>query len=1057
MWLTRLALRNPVLILMFTLGLALLGLTSLERLPVDLFPNINLPVLAVGTLYPGAGPRDIERSITYPIEKAVSGIGGVEHIESSSREGVSVVRVYLNWGANVDAAMVQAANHIQQIINTLPSGVQTPFILKFDLSNIPVCAITVSGAGLDERALYDLSYNTIEPQLEQLPGVASATVNGGKIREIQAVVDRTRMVSMGISMLDVVSAINSANLLEPAGWLKAGDHEYRVATNAQFKVIDRIGDVVVADRGGIPVRIRDLGRVVDGTERQTNIVRVNGTRGVYVTVNKQPGANTVEVVDAVRARLKHLFGIPKGVRLAIRFDQSKYIRESINALRGDAVQGAILALIVILVFVQSMRGTLIISLAIPLSILATLLLLFLTGQTLNVFTLGGIALAVGRMVDDSIVELENISRHFALQGVTGKAVLDAAHEVRMPVLASTITTVIVFLPTVFVTGIARILFIPTAVAVTCSLTASYLVSTTATPLLCLRFLVPRHRGRLGSRLFDILARACRRTINLMEEGYRGALEAALRHRAFVITGVAFAASASMLLVPHIGAEFFPASDESQFSVTMRAPIGTRIEETERIVAAVESDIRANIPHGWIWELDSNLGLLSTAGRTSARSATYSSNTGPHAGFIQVYMVDPAKRTMSTDEIINRLRPVLARDFPEERFYMNPGGIVSHVLNFGYGAPIDVEELGYDLDQAAAVAKQIAGVMREIPGVADVQIGREENFPEFDIHLDREKAALSGITEYSAAHVILNSTNGSTESPSIYIDPSTGNEYNIVALYADSFASHVSDLNNIFLVNPLSRGDHLRNQGVVRLGTIASITAGAGPLEIDRRYLRRVIDISANPERRDLDSIAADLGARLDALKLPPGFSLELGGQIARERATFQTMAYATVLAVMLVYMVLAAQFQSLSDPFIVMLSVPLGVVGTIWALFLTGTRFSTPAFMGVIMMVGIVVSNGVLLIHYANLVREAGQKLHKAVVHASVVRLRPILMTTVATLAGLLPMALGLATGSESNAPLARAVIGGLAVSTCLTLFFVPVFYSLIEERRERNQARARA
>jgi len=1055
MWLTRNALRNPVMIAMITLGVIILGLTAMRRLPIDLFPNVNLPVLRVGTLYPGAGPEDIERSVTYPIEKAVAAVTNVEHIESMSKEGVSVVSVWLKWSSNMDAAMIDARNHIQQILNLLPSGVQTPFIIKFDLSNIPVCLVMVSGGGLDQRDLYDLAYNTIEPQFEQLPGVAAATVAGGKIRQIRVEVDRERMAATGVSLLDVEHTVNGANLIEPAGWIKIGKRQYQVATNTQLNTVDRVSDLVVANRGGIPVRIGDFGKVIDGSEDQTFIVRSNGRHGVYLAVNKQPGTNTVEIVDEVRRALEHLVGVPRGVKLALTFDQSKYIRESIGSLQHEALQGALLAFVVILIFLQSLRGTVIISLAIPLSILATLLLLYLSHQTLNIFSLGGLALAVGRMVDDSIVELENISRHFVAGGSRRNALLAAAGEVAMPIFASTVTTVIVFLPTVFIAGVAQILFIPLALAVTCSLMASFFVSTTVTPLLCLRFLRTEADGGTRFRLFGLMARLGRQMIDGMERNFRRVLITALRHRLILVAGVLGTAVASAFLVPYIGVEFFPAADESQFRIAVRAPIGTRLEETEKLIVLIEDEIRRQLPAEWISQMACDIGLLSTAGRASARSVTYSNNTGPHTAQVQVYLVSPDRRPLTTEQIVDRLRPVLTRKFPTVQMYMDPGGIVTRVLNFGSPAPIDVQELGYDLPTAATLAKRIAQVMKTTPGVADVQISREENFPEFDVAIDRTKAALAGVYEYEAAHILLDSTNGSTQSPSTFIDPANGNQYNIVVQYQEQFRSHFGDLGNTFLINPLAAGDPARNMGVVRLSTLASIRPGSGPLEIDRKYLQRVIDITGNPVGRDLGAIANDLENKFAALKLPPGFSLHMAGQVAEQRGAFRSLSYAAALALMLVYMVLAAQFRSLMDPFIIMLSVPLGVVGVIWALFLTHTSFSTTSFMGVIMMVGIVVSNGVLLVHYANLLRERGEELHVAVVDAAVVRLRPILMTTVATLAGLLPMAIGWAVGSETNAPLARAVIGGLAVSTVLTLFFIPALYTLIEEYQRSRRSRS--
>jgi CzcA family heavy metal efflux pump len=1052
MWLTRLALKNPVLIAMVTLAIAILGIVSLNRLPIDLFPNINLPVLRVATLYPGAGPQDIEHTVTYPVEKAVSGLSNVDHIESVSKEGVSLVSVWLDWSADLSAAMVEANNRIQQILNMLPTGVQSPFIIKYDLANIPVCAVDVSGAGMDERQLYDLAYNVIEPQFEQLPGVASAVVSGGKIRQISVAVDRERMAAVGLSLLDLSQAINGANLLEPAGWIKVGDRQYGVTTNVQLKLVDRINDVVAANRSGVPITIGMLGRAMDSSEDQSYIVRINGQRGVYMAIYKQPGQNTVEVVNAVRDALDRLVGIPPAIKLAIFFDESTYIRRSISSLRREALQGALLAFGVILFFLQSLRATMIISLAIPLSILATFLLLYLDQQSLNIFSLGGLALAVGRMVDDSIVELENIARHFAGASSRRKAVVEAANEVAMPIFASTITTVIVFLPSLFAQGVGQILFTPLAIAVTCSLLASFLVSRTVTPLLCLRYLDQGGYRQARGRLATEAAAACKAAVDWLEVAYRRALVRALEHRRLIVFAVVGFAAVSTLLVRGIGVEFMPVSDESQFHLSIRLPVGTRIELTEQAVGQLEDEIRRDLPPGWITITQSAIGLLTTAGRASARQATYSSNTGPHAAQISVHLVDPTRRSMSTKQVVDYLRPILARKFPAVKQYMDPGGLITRVLYFGSPAPVDVLELGYGLSAGAALARQITRIMRGMPSLADVQISREENFPEFDIDVDREKAALAGIYQYDAAHVILDSTNGSTNSPSIYIDPRTGNEYNIVVRYQDDFRSHVRDLGDTFLVNRGSVGDPSRNMGVVRMRTLASVKPGSGPIEIDRKYLQRAIDITANPVNRDLGVIAQDLEARLAKLPLPPGFSLKLTGQIEQQRGAFHTLEGAAVLAMILVYMVLASQFRSLVDPFIIMFSVPLGMAGVVWALFLTHTAFSVSSFMGVIMMVGIVVSNGVLMVHYTNVLRAAGRELHYAVVEAARVRLRPILMTTVATLAGLLPMALGLGVGSETNAPLARALIGGLSLSTLLTLFFIPALYVAIEERATRRR-----
>src|SRR6266849_3101414 len=580
MWLTLAAMRNGIAILMASLAIVLLGATSLGRMPIDLFPNINYPSLRIGTIYKGASPQDIERTVTYPIEKAVSAVANVRYVDSRSRQGFSVVTVQFAWGADVDAGLPEVMQRIQAILSTLPVGVQQPFILKFDLSNIPVCILTASGGGLDERALYDLAYNTIEPQIERLPGVASANVDGGKIRQITINLDRDRLYSKGLSVNEVTRAVNDANFLLPSGDVKMGSFDYNVFTNNQFSVIEPMEDIVVRRSGTTPIRLRDVGRVEDSAETQVSIVRVNGERAVYLRVNKQPGANTVEVVDAVKATMPKLLGLPPGVDVRLSLDQSTYIRQSIENLWHEAAIGSVLAFLVILLFLSSLVSTFIIGIAIPLSLLLTMVAMFFLGQTLNIFTLGGLALAVGRLVDDSIVELENINRHLAMPGKPRrKAVLDAAREVAMPIFVSTITTIVVFLPTVFLEGQARLLFIPLTFSISFSLFASFLVSRTVTPLLCLQWLrsereMTEHRGLRGR--FDRLFVWSGKIFQRLDAWYQRCLEWSLDHRRALIGSIlAMSASAVIIyLIPNaVGTEFFPASDESQFRLQVRAPVG----------------------------------------------------------------------------------------------------------------------------------------------------------------------------------------------------------------------------------------------------------------------------------------------------------------------------------------------------------------------------------------------------------------------------------------------------------------------------------------------------
>jgi hydrophobe/amphiphile efflux-1 (HAE1) family protein len=1038
MWLTLIAMRNGIAILMASLAIVVLGATSLGRMPIDLFPNINYPTIRIGTVYKGANVGDIERTVTYPIEKAVSAVSNVRHVESRSRQGLSVVEVYFTWGANLDAGLTEVVQRIQQVMASQPTGVQQPFILKFDLSDIPVCLVTLSGGGLDEKQLYDLGYNTVEPQLERLAGVASANVDGGKIRQITVNLSRDLLYSKGIAVTEVARAVNDSNFLLPSGDVKFGTVDYNVFTNNQFSIVAPMEDIVVRQGEGKPIRVRDLGRVEDSAETQQSIVRVNGQRAVYLRVNKQPGANTVEVVDAVKRTVPNLLGLPTGVNVNVTFDQSTYIRQSIHSLWHEATVGSILAFLIILIFLRSFVSTVIISIAIPLSLLLTLVAMYMLGQTLNIFTLGGLALAVGRLVDDSIVELENINRHLNMPGnLRRRAVLDAAREVAMPIFVSTITTIVVFMPTIFLEGQAKLLFIPLTFTISCSLFASFLVSRTVTPLLCLHWLKPEMPAtprNLYTRVIGWSGRALGR----LDEVYQRLLGWALGHRKTLIGGILVLAVTALALLPLIGTEFFPPSDESQFIIRIRAPVGTRVEETERIVMKMEDIIRTTVRPGEVGS------IVSTVGVPTGRSGLFSQNTGPHAAQLQVYLNTPDQRHRNDRDIVAAIRPRFATQFPGTTYQVQFGGIVSRILNFGAQAPIEVEQLGYDLKDAQAVAREVARALQDTRGIADVFVSREENYPQFDIVVDREKAASAGISQRNIAEAALFSFSSNVGvNPAIFTNPRTGNQYNMVVQLDEPFRSAPEDLNRLFVI-----GDGGRP---ILLGSVARISQGTGPVMIERKYQQRVVKIAANPSGRDLGSISEELEERFKALPLPPGFSLQLGGQTQQQREAFGSLKFTTILALLLVYMVMASQFRSLLDPFIIMFSVPLGMIGVMWALFLTNTTLNVTSFMGIIMMVGIVVSNGVLLVEYINELRRHGLGLHQAVIRAGRTRLRPIVMTSLTTLVGLFPMALGIDVGSEANAPLARAVIGGLAVSTVLTLILIPTLYVILEERFPRR------
>src|SRR5215471_2656215 len=1004
MWLTLAAMRNGIAILMASLAIVLLGATSLGRMPIDLFPNLNYPSLQVGTIYKGASAQDIERSVTYPIEKAVSAVANVRYVESRSRQGFSAVTVQFAWGADIDAGLTEVVQRIQAIMSSLPTGIQQPFIVKFDLSNIPVCILTVAGGGLDERALYDLAYNTIEPQIERLPGVASANVDGGKIRQITVNLDRDRLYAKGLSVNEVTRAVNDANFLLPSGDVKLGTFDYNVFTNNQFSVVAPMEDIVVRRTGTTPIRLRDVGRVEDSAETQVSIVRVNGERAVYLRVNKQPGANTVEVVDAVKATMPKLLGVPPGVNVSLSLDQSTYIRQSIENLWHEAAVGSLLAFLVILVFLRSFVSTIIIGIAIPLSLMLTLVAMYFLGQTLNIFTLGGLALAVGRLVDDSIVELENINRHLAMPGTPRrKAVLDAAREVAMPIFVSTITTIVVFLPTVFLEGQSRLLFIPLTFTISFSLFASFLVSRTVTPLLCFHWLRGEHEARpegqqrtgwLKARLDRVFAWSGL-VLDRMDAFYQRQLNWALDHRKTLIGGILVMLASALAVLPLVGTEFFPESDESQFLIQVRAPVGTRVEETERIIKRMEGIIRSSTKPEEIKT------IVSTIGVPGGRSGLFSRNTGPHTATLQVYLSDPDQRSRKDKQIFDAIRPKIGGQFPGTTYGVQFGGIVSCVLNSGSDAPIQIEQLGYDLKRARDLSRQVARALQDVPGVSDPFISREENYPQYDIVVDREKAAMAGLSQRDIAQAALISLASNVSlNPSIFTDPRTGNQYNLVVQLDEPYRSSSDDLSRLFVI-----GDGGRP---VSLGSVAEVRQGVGPVMIERKYQQRLIKVTAQPTGRDLVAIA-------------------------------------------LVYMVMASQFRSLLDPFIIMFSVPLGMIGVIWSLFLTRTTLNVTSFVGIIMTVGIVVSNGVLLVEYMNELRRDGLGVREAVIQVGRTRLRPILMTSLCTVVGLIPMALGIGTGSEANAPLARAVIGGLAVSTVLTLLLIPTLYLMLEERFPRR------
>lgn len=1035
MWLTRLALKYPISTFLFALTIMIFGYVSFTQLPVDLLPNITIPVVTTVTFYSGAGPLDMEQSVTTLIERNVSSVSDVDYVQSSTKEGISQVRINFNWNANVDVGLIDVVQRVNRIVNQLPTGVQQPTVLRFDITNLPVCNIAVSG-DMDERDLYDLAYNNIEPQIEHLPGVASAQVLGGKIREIHITIDRNRLQALQIPVTQVSTAIASSNLILPSGDLKTGNFDYSLKTESRFNVIRPMEDIVVRVVNGVPVRIKDIAKVEDSYQEQTEIIRINGKPGLTLRVQKLASANTVDVVNAVLKALPKLNGIPENVKLTLSFDQSLYIKQTISGLQREAVLGAVLAMLVIMLFLRNLRGTLIILVAIPLSILITFIWFRFGNVTLNIMTFGGLALAVGRLVDDSIVELEAISRHYneRKEGQSKiQATLDAAKEVASPIFVSTLTTVIVFLPIVFLTGIAKMLFIPLTITIAVALFGSFFISRTVTPLMCLKYLPPEKLlDRQSAKLSDRIRVIAHDALDKIDDIYVGLLSSVLKRKKVLILGIIGVAVLSLILFKFIGTEFFPDQDEGQFTMAIKLPVGTRAEVTDRTVREIESIVLKNVP-----EVQA---MISDIGVPAARSGNFfSRNAGSHAANVQVALVPVEDRNRSVFEIVKQLRPKLTK-IPGAAIFINTGGFLKFLMNFGSSAPIDVEIRGFDLDAGSHLAKDIAAVVRTTPGATDVQISREDNLPELRVRIDRDKAGVLGINVAEISNTINTMINGSVAS--LYTDPVTGNQYNILVRLNEDYRSQIGDLQKINITTP--SGEQ------VLLGNIATIERANAPVQIDRKYQQRLVEVTANVTGRDLGSVANDIRDRMQNVTIPPGFEVKLTGNVEQQQKTFRDLLLAFGLAILLVYVVMASQFQSFLDPFIIMFTVPLGIVGVLWALFLTDTTLSVTSFQGIIVMVGIVVSNGILLVDYTNHLRMRGVTLTEAILQAGRTRLKPILMTSLATVLGLIPMAAGIG-GESTQAPLAIAVIGGLTVSTILTLFYVPALYMVFEQRIKRD------
>ena len=1024
---TSLSLRNPIAILMMCVGLVVFAAVVTPRMSVDTFPELTPPVLIIGTLCPGLGPKDVEKTISWRLEKYVSATPGVDHVESASRNSLSIIYVWLKWGTDLNGAQTLVQQQAAFAMAAVPKslGVLPPFVLQYDPSNAPVIQVVVSGAGYTGPQLYDYAFNNVEPLLEGIAGVASAAPDGGRMRQINVVVDPVRAQARNVTTAEVSAAVATSNALLPSGELIAPKFDANVYTNAIPAQVGDIGDAPVKIEGAIPVLIRDVAKVEDGGTPPTQSVSVNGKDAVYLNVLRVPGGNTLEIVDAVKKVVANLHDLPPGMSVKAFFDQSTFVRTTYHGLKKEIVQALVLIGIVILLFLQSTRGTLIVSVAIPLSFAITLLVLYAAGQTLNAFTLGGLTLAMGRLVDDAVVVLESIHRHQRMGLDNREAALRGANAVALPVLASTLTTMAVLLPVLLLAGLAKKLFAPLALTVAVAMIASYFVSMAVTPVACRYFLGHSERGKLGRRVESL--------IDQIANGYSQLLRRVLPFRRTVIASAALLVLGSGWAAARLPSTFFPEIDEGMDMIYVRFTPGISLVDASQQLNAMGDALSRELPKGSVQMVIANIGTPQ-----NARAAIISPNVGPHTGFLRLAFSDPEERSLSQSELAARARAILTREFPGVEALQYPGGLVASVFANGYTAPLVVEVRGEKLEELDAQAKAIAEVARTIPGVRDVRSSLQMDYPEIHVDTDREKAGLVGVNLRSAAQTTLEATLGNINTPSVWIDPDNGQSYYVVTSYAG-----VDDLRTLSQL-PVRVSD--TGQPVI-LGAYGKIRRALGPIAVERNQLERAAHILMQTEGRDIGSVSNDLERALHADARTRDIHFDFVGQVQLMRTTFSGLGLALGLAVMVVFMIMASQFKSLRLPFVMLFTIPVSLVGIVLALMAAGQGFSITALMGILMVIGIAVSNGILLVDDANRRLGEGVEMVEAIVAAARSRFVPIAMTSLATVIGLIPTALGLDRGSEANQPLALAVVGGLTSSTILSLFLVPVMFLFFARR----------
>ena len=1037
------SLRHPYFIIVLCLFICVLGITSIVQMSVDMFPPINIPVVLVATFYNGMPPEQIEADVTDTFERFFTLGSGIDHMESRSMSGVSLIKIYFQPGTNANADVTQISNLAMADLRRLPEGTLPPVVMKTDASNLPVCLLTVEGQGLNETQLHDYLQYQIRNQIANVPGATVPPPYGGRYRQIMVYVDPRKLQAHNLSPMDVVRATNESNLILPAGDLRLGLTDLNIYTNAQIPNAAALNQIPLKTEGQKSVFVADVGNAVDGSYLQYNIVRVNGQNSVYVPIQKQGGdTNTIAVVSGIRKAIQTLRDIPAELKTHVVFDQSVFVKQAISTVMREGGVGILLTAVMILVFLGSLRATAAVFLSIPLSVMIAFFILHLGGRSIDSMVLSGLALAFSRLIDDSVVVLENVYRHIELGEEPKVAAVHGANEVALAVLAIMLVAVVVFFPVTFLFGVSKYLFTALALGVVLALFASYFCAVTVVPLYCARVLkaVHEHGGEPQHKSWGARFHASfNAKFDKMLDVYEKWVAKALEHPREVVIGFVAMFLLSFLLYPFIGVSFFPRTDAGQFVINVKAPTGTRVELTERYVESVEAIVKQVVKPEDLDTVVSNIGVMADL------SALFTPNAAMHTAFVQVGLKEDHK--VSSFKYMDEVRKRVAAELPELRTYFQSGGLVDSVLNQGMPAPIDVQVSGMNLRASAGIAQDLARQIKALPSVSDVYVPQDMDYPALQVYVDRVRASELGLTPKEViSNVITALTSDVMIAPSYWVDPKNGNNYFVTVQYPENEVKSLEDLKAMPLHAPDRTAPTYLNQ-------VANVTPILTPTEVDHYQLQRTIDIYVAPKGEDIGGPAKQISRIVSETKLPPNIRVDVRGLVVTMRSSFKSFGLGFLLAVLLVYLILVAQFASFTDPFLIVLAVPTGLIGVLLTLVFTGTTLNIQSLMGVVMLQGMVVSNSILIVDFANVLRGEGRSLRDAVVQACRIRLRPILMTSLATVVGLLPMAFKIETGSEAYAPLARAIIGGLLSSIILTIFVVPAAYLLMYQHRSQTGA----